>query len=194
MVRLDPVPADDDDPTLSRVFDVFRSKGQDVPMLYRLLGNSPAMLDAWIGLAWPLRTEPTTTRALRELLIMRVATLTHASFEWQAHWPAAIGAGVHAEQLAALGDWPASELFSAAEKAALRCTDEMIERGGASAEAVSKLRDHFADGECVELILTAAFYSCVSHTLLTLGVDATGPDVDADEPDHPLAVYRALTS
>ena len=62
-------------------------------MLYRLLGNSPAMLEAWVGLAWPLRSKPTTSRALRELLIMQLAVLTKAGFEWQAHWPAAVKAG-----------------------------------------------------------------------------------------------------
>ncbi len=188
MARLDPVAADTDDPQLRRVFDVFTDAGREVPMLYRLLGNSPAMLEAWVGMAWPLRSEPATGRGLRELLIMRVAVLTRASFEWQAHWPAAIRAEVTPEQLAALGSWSTSDLFSAAEKAALRVTDEMIGNGAASAEAMEELRTHYGDGECVELVLTAAFYSCVSHTLLSLGVEAD----DAGD-DEALAVYRSLT-
>ena len=189
MVRLDPIPADDDNPQLSGVFDVFRDADREVPMLYRLLGNAPAMLDAWVGLAWPLRSEPETSRGLRELLIMRVALLTHASFEWQAHWPAALAAGVSVDQLGALKTWATSDLFSAAEKAALRCTDEMIEAGGASAEAVALLREHYDDGQCIELILTSAFYSCVSHTLLTLGVEA-----DADGDSEPAAMFQILTA
>ena len=188
MVRLDPIAADDDDPRTSRVFDVFRDAGRDVPMLYRLLGKSPAMLEAWVGLAWPLRSEPTTSRALRELLIMRVAILTSASFEWQAHWPAALAAGVSKEQLQSLGAWSRSDLFSPSEKAALRCTDEMLETGGASAAAMEDLRAHYPDSECIELILTAAFYSCVSHTLLSLGI-AADPDAADGEP---LAVYQDL--
>ncbi len=117
-----------------------------------------------------------------------MATRSNASFEWQAHWPAAIRAEVTPEQLAALGSWSTSDLFSAAEKAALRVTDEMIGNGAASAEAMEELRTHYGDGECVELVLTAAFYSCVSHTLLSLGVEAD----DAGD-DEALAVYRSLT-
>ena len=189
MARLEPVDADTTDPALSRVFDAFRAAGREVPLLYRLLGNSPAMLDAWTGMAWPLRSEPATSRALRELQIMRVAVLTRASFEWHAHWPAAIKAGVDPGQLEALGDPAASDLFDERERATLRCTDEIITEGAASADAVEELRRLFGDAECIELILTAAFYSCVSGTLLSLGVEA--PE---DPESEPLAVYRALVA
>ena len=186
------MPTTADDPLLNPVFDVFRKGGREIPMLYRLLGNSPAMLEAWVGLAWPLRSKPTTSRALRELLIMQLAVLTKASFEWQAHWPAAIKAGATPAQLAALGNWATSNLFDAPTKAALRCGAEMIADGGASAEAVAALRTHFSDGECVELILTSAFYSCVSHVLLSIGVGADPSH--GDTSDECLATYAALTA
>jgi len=189
MARLEPVDADTTDPALARVFDVFRSTGREVPLLYRVLANSPAMLDAWVGMAWPLRSEPTTSRALRELQIMRVAVLTRASFEWHAHWPAAVKAGVTPGQLAALGDPESSDHFDDREKAALRGTDEIITEGAASADAMRELSTHFADSECIELVLTAAFYSCVSGTLLSLGVEAP-EEVESEA----LAVYRAITA
>jgi len=81
------------------LFDVFRDAGRDVPLLYRTLGNAPAMLRAWTSLAWPLRQEAASPRGLRELLIMRVAQLTAASFEWLAHWDMAVKHGITAEQL-----------------------------------------------------------------------------------------------
>jgi 4-carboxymuconolactone decarboxylase len=190
--RLEPVAATADDPILNPVFDVFRNAGREVPMLYRLLGNSPAMLEAWVGLAWPLRSKPTTSRALRELLIMQLAVLTRASFEWQAHWSAAVKAGVTPAQLAALGSWSSSELFDEPTKAALRCSEEMLADGGASAEAVATLRGYFNDGECVELILTSAFYACVSHVLLTIGIEADAAHGDASE--ECIATYAALTA
>ncbi|CAN5587177.1 hypothetical protein BH10ACT2_BH10ACT2_15780 [soil metagenome] len=191
MERLNPVAITADDPALNPVFDVFRKADREIPMLYRLLGNSPAMLEAWVGLAWPLRAKPTTSRALRELLIMQLAVLTGASFEWQAHWPAALKAGATPGQLAALGSWASSDLFDAPTKAALRCGDEMIANGGSSAEAVAALRTHFNDGECIELILTSAFYSCVSHVLLTIGVEGGGHGEVSDEC---IATWAAITA
>ena len=185
---IEPVDAGIDHPVLNRVFDGFRDRGRDVPRLYRMLGNAPAMLDAWVGMAWPLRSEPDTDRGLRELLIMRTALATRSSFEWQAHWRASLRAGVTEDQLAALGDWRASSEFSAAERAALACTDEIVLDGGASSGAVAGLREHFSAGECIELILTASFYVCVSRTLHSLGIEA-----DTEAPDTGLAVYSRLT-
>ena len=186
---IEPVDAGVDHPVLNRVFDGFRERGRDVPRLYRILGNAPAMLDAWVGMAWPLRSEPETARGLRELLIMRTALATRSSFEWQAHWPAALRAGVTEDQLAALGDWGSSSEFSAAEQSALLCTDEIVLDGGASPGSVAGLREHFSAGECVELILTASFYVCVSRTLQSLGIEA-----DADAEQQALAAYSRQTS
>ncbi|MYB02942.1 MAG: carboxymuconolactone decarboxylase family protein [Acidimicrobiaceae bacterium] len=180
---IEPVDADIDHPALNRVFDGFRDRGREVPLLYRMLGNAPAMLDAWVQMAWPLRSEPETDRGLRELLIMRTALLTRSSFEWQAHWPAAIRFGVTEAQLEALGEWESSPEFSAAERAALACAGEIILDGGASPGAVGRLREFFSAGECIELILTTSFYVCVARTLQSLGIEAdattAGPALDA---------------
>lgn len=187
MVTINLVPEDSDDPLLASIFDKVRQGGRPVPDLYRALGNAPSMLRAWTGLAWPLRTEATTSRALRELMIMRVAVLTRAAFEWEAHWPAALEAGVRASQLRDLNSWSTSAEFNGEERAALLCVDEMIVSGAASPEAIAELRDRFNDGEVVELVLTAGFYSCVSHVLLTLGVEAPSTD------DEQTEVYQRLT-
>lgn len=189
MPRLEPVSADIDDPTLNPIFDTFRDHGREPPTLYRVLANAPAMMKAWVDLAWPLRSDATTSRALRELIIMRVAVLTDAAFEWEAHWPAALSAGVREAQLEELGQWATSAEFTEAERRVLRCVDEMIEQGSASADAIAALRDEFTDGECVELVLTAGFYSCVSHTLLSLGIEAT-----RDRSDRRRVVFDRLTA
>lgn len=190
MSRLDLVSTDIDDPILNPIFDRFRDAGRELPDLYRALGNAPAMLKAWVDLAWPLRLEAATSRALRELMIMRVAVLTGAAFEWEAHWPAALAAGARETQLAGLNDWRTSDEFTPTERLALRLVDEMIDDGATSEGTVADLRREFDDGECVELILTAGFYSCVSHTLLSLGIEAGDRPFDDDRRE----VFARLTA
>jgi 4-carboxymuconolactone decarboxylase len=177
MVRIPLVPEDADDPDLAGVFDRFRNAGRPVPTLYRTLGNAPKMLKAWTGLAWPLRLDATTDRGLRELIIMRIAQLTDASYEWQAHRPEALHHGVTEEQLGALAEWrTASEgTFSPVERAVLALTDEMTTDVEAGEEIVAALGEWFDPGEIVELVLTAAYYACVSRTLRTLGIEAERP-------------------
>jgi AhpD family alkylhydroperoxidase len=175
--RLPLVAADTDDPALAAVFDRFRTTGHEVPTLYRTLGNAPAMLNAWVAMAWPLRHEPTTSRCLRELIIMRVAQLTRAAYEWVAHRPAALKFGVTEAQLAALRDWPGSEHFGDAEREVLALTDAIIRDFDVPDEVWAPLAARYQPGELVELLLTVTYYSCVSGTLraIRLPVDESDP-------------------
>lgn len=184
MPRLPPVPDDSDDPVLAQVFDHFRDDGRPVPELYRTLGNAPEMLKAWTRFAWPLRGKARSSRGLRELIIMRVAQLTDAEVEWQAHWDMAVEHGVTSEQLAQLADWEDSDAFSDDERLVLRFTDEVTRDVGASAATFDAMRRRFDSDEIVELTLTAAFYSCVSRVLRTL---ALGP---VPGKEHTVEVMR----
>lgn len=177
--RLAPVPSEADDPGLARVFDVFRKADRDVPVLYRTLGNAPAMLDAWTNLAWPLRHDAKSDRGLRELIVMRVAQLTDAPFEWLAHWEMAVKHGIAREQLTALGAWESSERYSDEQRAVLAMTDELTKDLEVSDATWERLTARFEPGEVVELLLTASFYSCVSRVLRALGL---AEDVDPADP------------
>ena len=174
--RLPLVPVDADDPVLIEIFDAVRGMGMEVPTLYQALGNSPGMLRAWTAFAWPLRSDATTPRELRELMIMRVAQLTAAPYEWLAHWNMAVGHGVAEEQLRALADWRQSDAFSEQERAALTTADELTLELGLSDGTWSELTALFEPAEIVELILTAAFYSCVSRVLGVLELDYPAED------------------
>jgi alkylhydroperoxidase family enzyme len=174
--RLPLVDGASSDPELAHVFDTFRNAGRDVPILYRTLGNSPAMLNAWVAMAWPLRHESVTSRALRELIIMRVAQLTRTSYEWVAHQPMALQCGISQEQLDHLGEWTASDVFDDEQREVLALTDAMTDGLDVPDTVWRPLADRYAPGELVELVLTAAYYSCVSRTLRALRMPVDGDD------------------
>lgn len=166
--RLPLVDSDSPDPALAAVFDRFRDAGREVPNLYRTLGNSPAMLEAWTSMAWPLRLQATTSRGHRELVIMRVAQLSRAAYEWIAHRPMAIHEGVTDEQLAELSNWRDSSLFDDEQRELLTMTDELTVECDVSDETWQALESRYQPGEIIELVLTAAYYACVSRTLRAL--------------------------
>ena len=171
MPRIPLVPADVDEPRLNSVFAYFRDSGREVPDLYRTLGNAPALLEGWTRFAWPLRAEADSPRGLRELQIMRVAQLTDAETEWEAHWDMAVAHGNPPEKLAQLRHWRDSEAFDDVERAVLAFTDEMTADLEPSDDAFAEIEARFSPKEIVELTLTAAFYSCVSRVLLTLRIE-----------------------
>ena len=162
MARLPMVEPTADDPLLAPIFDVFRSSERDVPDLYRVLGNAPKLLQAWTNFAWPLRHDAVTPRSLRELAILRVAQLTGADFEWNAHSAFALKVGVTQRQLDELAEWPASDCFDDDERAVLAFADQLTTDLAVDDATFARLQDRWTPSEIVELTLTVAFYSCVS--------------------------------
>jgi len=172
---------DTDDPRLQEIFERTVAVGHGhVPNLYRTLGNAPDMLRSWITFAWSLRNDPVTPRALRELVIVRVATVLGSEYELTHHRPMAIEAGCSAEQIDHLGDWRShTALYDADALAALAVADRIAVGDPIEPAEWADLRDHFEARACVEIALTASFYVCVGRL-----IDAFDLPLDApiDEP------------
>ena len=166
-----PLIEDNQDPRIAEVYQALQSGGhKGFPNLYRLLGHAPAMLKAWTGLAWPLRNAAQTSRALRELMILRGAQIMGADYEWTHHAPMARAAGVSQEKIDALKDWKTSQLYSPEERAVLRLAEEITHGPGASEGAIKEARAYFSESDIVELVLTSSFYACVGRVLHSLDV------------------------
>lgn len=147
-----------------RPSELLREFGAEVSDLYRALANNERMLELWINMAWGLRTSAKTSRALRELTILRCAHVQGAAYQWSDHEAMAIAAGVNRKRIDAIPTWDRSELFQPEEMAALALTDEMLS-GRVTDEALEVLKEHFEPEELIELIVTVGFYCMVPRVL-----------------------------
>jgi 4-carboxymuconolactone decarboxylase len=152
--------------------------------LYRSLSHAPDLLRAWIDFAWALRGHDTTSRRLRELCILRTASLHHSQYEWHQHRRMAREVGVTDYQVAELEMWRTSDAFDAEERAALALTDAII-AGDVADEIITELERHFDHAQRVELTVTAAFYAMVPRILEALRVPVEGKEPDRDLPKPP---------
>src|SRR6266511_1536019 len=84
------------------VDQIKRERGR-VSALYQTLLNSPPVAAGWLHMGTAVRNEASLNGAIRELVICRVAQVTGAEYEWQAHSPIAVREGVAQEQLDELG-------------------------------------------------------------------------------------------
>lgn len=137
--------------------------------LYRALANAPDMLDTWLQFAWSLRDDCTTPRVLRELMILRTASVMRADYEWHQHREMARQAGASAAQIDAIAAWQTSDCYSDRERVALMLTDAVL-AGHVNDGVQYELARHFSDQERVELVLTAGFYTMVPRVLDALRV------------------------
>jgi alkylhydroperoxidase family enzyme len=137
------------------------------------------LLDAWFAFAWPLRHAAVTSRAVRELVIVRVAELLGSDYEATHHRPMAVAAGCSIEQLEHLGSWRGApaEVFDESQRSALAVAERVALGQSVGAAEWTAFATAFSPRERVEIVLTAAFYVCVARVVATLDVP-----LDTDPP------------
>lgn len=171
MARIPLLPPVPDDPRVKAMFDEVTKRGIKVPDLYRVMGNAPDMLRAWLDFAWPLRLNAKTTRRLRELMILRGAQVSKTAYEWAHHVPMALAADISQAEIDGIANWRTVATFAPEEKAAIRLAEEITQGPAASADCMEELKAHFSNEEIVELVLTASFYVCVGRFLKSMDVE-----------------------
>jgi alkylhydroperoxidase family enzyme len=156
--------------------------GGDLMNLYRVIGHNPKLLAGWIEFAYSLRRDCTTSRVLRELMILRGAQICHSAYEWSQHLRMGRKAGVSERQIQDLQFWRESPNYSPPERAALAFMESMM-ACDTSDEVFDELKKHFMSSEIIELAFTAAFYAMVPRFLNAMRV----PIEPADMFDKPAA-------
>ncbi|RAL13236.1 carboxymuconolactone decarboxylase family protein [Aspergillus homomorphus CBS 101889] len=155
-----------------------------IPLDLSLL-HSPPVADGWNSFLGAIRTQTVIDAGVLELAVCRVAVLTGAVYEWNAHAPLALRGGVTGAALQAVrsvaataeAEAPTPELVSSAlsarEQAVVRYADEMTLRVRVRDETFAALRSEavgFSEREVVELTAGIAGYNCVSRVLVALDV------------------------
>ena len=138
--------------------------------LYQMLLNSVPLADGWERLLTAVRNQSSVPPRLRELAILRVAVLNRAPFEFDAHVPHALAAGLTREKIDALRNDTIDEGFDAIERVVVDLTDAMTHQVQVADEVFDRLHPHFDARATVELVATVAAYNMVSRFLEALEI------------------------
>jgi AhpD family alkylhydroperoxidase len=144
-------------------------RGGRLTPLDRMLLHSPPIADGWNSLLGAIRSESTLPANIRELAILRVAAINGAAYEWAAHEPVAVRAGLSAEQIAAVRRGDPLPL-TGIQRAALAYTDAMTKDIAVGDEVFAVLKELFDDRQIVELTATVGAYNLVSRFLVALEI------------------------
>jgi AhpD family alkylhydroperoxidase len=147
-------------------------RGGELSALDRLLLHSPPVAEGWNALLGALRSGTTLPADLRELIVLRIAVLNGAAFEWAAHEPIGRRAGLDHDQLAALQspDAGASTVWSPVQAAVLAFTDASTTAVAVPDPVFAALRVHLDERQVVEVAATVGGYAMVSRFLVALEV------------------------
>jgi 4-carboxymuconolactone decarboxylase len=141
-----------------------------ISLLYETLLNSAPLAEGWEKLLTAIRNRSSLPPDVRELVILRVAVLNRAPFEFEAHVPHARRAGVSDEKIRALEEADVGDPFDDEERAVLAFADAMTRDVQVTDAVYEPIARRFDAQGVVELVATIAAYNMVSRFLEALRI------------------------
>ncbi|MGI8896646.1 MAG: carboxymuconolactone decarboxylase family protein [Casimicrobiaceae bacterium] len=138
--------------------------------LYRMLLHSPPLADGWRELMTAIRQHATLSARIRELVILHIAVINGADYEFRAHVPFALKEGITQAQIDALKAGKI-EALSDAERAVLAYAGAMTVEVRVPDPLFDDVRRQLNAREIVELTATIAAYNMVSRFVEALQID-----------------------
>ena len=151
--------------------DQIRAERGQLHNLYKMLLNSPPVARGWLNLLTAVRQQCKLPGRFRELVIVRIAILNGADYEYDSHVPIALKEGITQQQVEGVRDWQGSKAFDAKDRAVLGYTDSMTRDIHVPDEVFEPLKPHFDARELTELTATIAAYTLVSRFLEAVKID-----------------------
>jgi alkylhydroperoxidase family enzyme len=159
-----------DQPDIAPVAARIKAERGKVLKLYHMLLHSPPIADGWRALFTAVRQQCSLPGRIRELVILRIAVINKADYEFDAHRPFALREGLTERDIDALRAGRRDE-FEARERAVLEYAESMTRDVQVPDAIFAAVRRHFNERELVELTVTVAGYNLVSRVLEALQVD-----------------------
>lgn len=150
---------------------ILAERGRISP-LYQVLMNSPPIAHGWEQMLSAVRNRNSVPADVRELVILRVAVLNRAPYEFEAHVPHALAAGASEAQVEAMRavPLPADAPLDAQQRAAIRLADAMTRDIEVSDALYAEVRAQLGTQQQLDLVATVAAYNMVSRLLAALQI------------------------
>lgn len=151
--------------------DILRLRGT-VYNLHRVLAHSPKALRAFMMFSEYIRDNADLSPRLRELAVLRVATLHNVTYEIAQHLEPARRAGLTQEQITSVADWrKRSDIFEARDRAVLEFVEEAAKTFRVSEMTFSTIRQYLSEGEMVDLALVVGWYLLCASVLVPFEIE-----------------------
>lgn len=140
--------------------------------VYRLLLHSPALAELWFGHSNAVRWKTDLDGRLRELVIIRVASLLRCDYIVNQHVPELIAPeGITQAEVDGLPHWRLAALFNARERAAFAYAEAMTRDVEVVDAVYDELKAHFSERQIVELTVLIGSYNMNARVLNALKID-----------------------
>jgi 4-carboxymuconolactone decarboxylase len=168
-----PLLDDETNPELAELIATLRAGRRGTLInVYRLLLHSPPLAESWFGHSNAVRWKTDLSGRLRELVILRVASLLSADYIVNQHIPELTAPeGLGEAELAELAHWRMATCFNEKERAALAYADTMTRDIVVPDAVFDELKRQFNDRQIVELTVLIGSYNMNARVLTALDID-----------------------
>jgi alkylhydroperoxidase family enzyme len=107
----------------------------------------------------------------RELLVLRVAAVREATYEWKQHVVLAGDAGLDAEEIRDVATGPDAPGWSTLERALLASVDELLRDAMVSDATWQTLADELDQHQLMDLVFTVGAYDQLAMAMRSFGIE-----------------------
>ena len=136
-----------------------------------VLARHPELTDAYNQLIRRALYFTTLTPRERELLVLRVAHIRDATYEWAQHVYQAGVAGLSAEEVARVREEPGAPEWDPHERALLSAADELLADARITDRTYSALRKTFDNQQMMDVVFTVGVYDTFAMAMRTFDVE-----------------------
>lgn len=135
-----------------------------------ILLHSPPLASGWNSLLGAVRQSSVLPGDVRELVILRVAALNGATYEWDAHAPIGAAHGLTQEHFEHLRSGVGPSPLNEQQQVAFDYATELTQSCRVADPLFAEARRVFGDTGVVDLTVTVGAYNMVSRFLTALDV------------------------
>ena len=129
------------------------------------LAHHPALARAYHVFNGHVLFSTTLTERQRELVVLRVAAVRRAEYEWRQHAVLAGDVGISEEELGAVAEGPDAPLWQLPEVTLLRAVDELVAGASLSEETWEALAGSLTTEQAMDLVFTVGAYDLLAMVL-----------------------------
>jgi alkylhydroperoxidase family enzyme len=131
----------------------------------KMFAGTEDMFEATIGLVKAIFQARGIDPKLREMIILRAATVLNAPYEWQANTQMAKNTGLSANEIEAAGSDGPVVGINPEYVLVCKATDELSKNGTLRDETLSELLNRYGDAITRKLVLMIAWFNLLSRFL-----------------------------
>jgi alkylhydroperoxidase family enzyme len=156
------------------------------------LAQHPALARAYHVFNGHVLFATSLSQRQRELLVLRVAAVRQAEYEWRQHAVLAADVGIGEDELVAVAEGPDAAGWEPLEAALLRAVDELVAGATVSDETWTTLAGSLSTEQLMDLVFTVGAYDLLAMAFGAFGIELDGdlvtgvaPSPFAGDPDPP---------